>query len=86
MKKIYSKPEILFENFSVNTNIAGDCESIVGNPSKGICAVLGTGDIAMFSGTITACDYKPEDMGGKDDEWDGFCYHVPTEYNNLFNS
>jgi len=86
MKKTYSKPEILFEDFSASTSIAVNCEGIVGNPSKGTCAVLGTGGIAMFDGSIRACDYTPEGMGGAADQWDGFCYHVPTEYNNLFNS
>lgn len=87
MRKTYSKPDIVFENFAISTNIAGDCESIVGNPAKGTCAVLGTGGIDMFDGTVGAvCVFKPEDMGGVKDQWDGFCYHVPTEYNNLFNS
>lgn len=86
MKKAYKKPEIMFEDFSLSGNIAGTCEGIVDNESKGICAVIGTGDIYMFDGLVSQCDYTPEDMGGKEDEWDGFCYHVPTEYNNLFNS
>jgi len=86
MKKKYEKPQIIIENFSLATTIAGTSESIVDNATKGTCAVLGTGGIAMFSGTISACEFKPQDMGGKDDEWDGFCYHVPTEYSNLFNS
>lgn len=87
MKKVYEKPLIMFEDFTMSTNIAGDCEGEpVGNPSRGTCAVIGTGDIFIFSGTVTECDYKPEDMGGEADKWDGLCYHVPTEYNNLFNS
>ena len=87
MKKVYEKPLIMFENFEMSTNIAGDCEGIVGNATKGTCAVIGTGNIAMFDGTVgKACEYKPEDLGGAEDQWDGFCYHVPTEYNNLFNS
>ena len=87
MKKKYVKPQIIFEDFSLNTDIAGDCESIVGNASKGTCAVIGTGNIAVFDGTVSACVFTPTDMGGKEeDKWDGFCYHVPTEYNNLFNS
>ena len=86
MKKTYSKPDIFFEDFTLSTNIAGDCEGIVGNPSKDACAVVGTGGINMFSGTLSFCDFKPEDLGGKTDEWDGNCYHNPTEYNNLFNS
>lgn len=86
MKKKYTKPQVIIEDFSLVTNIAGNCESIVGNPSKGTCAVKGTGDINMFNGSVTACDFTPEDMGEPDDTCDGFCYHVPTEYNNLFNS
>lgn len=86
MKKKYEKPMIIIENFSLSTTIAGDCESIVGNPTKGTCAVLGTGNIPMFSGSIDACDFTPEDMGGVADEWDGFCYHIPMDYKNLFNS
>ena len=87
MKKEYCKPIVVFENFSLSTNIAGTCESIVGNPSKGTCAVLGTGGINVFDSTVgDVCVFTPVDLGGKTDEWDGFCYHVPTEYNNLFNS
>lgn len=86
MKKHYEKPGILFENFQMSTNIAGTCESIVDNPSKGSCAVLGTGNIAIFDAAVSACVYRPQDMGGAEDIWDGFCYHVPTEYSNLFNS
>lgn len=86
MKKAYVKPEIMFENFSLSTNIAGDCESIVGNASKGVCAVLGTGDVAIFSETMNACDYTTESRGNASDTYDGFCYHVPTSDKTLFNS
>lgn len=86
MKKVYTAPEILFESFVMSTNIAGDCESIVGNPTKGTCAVIGTGNQAIFGGDVDACDFTPESMGGSNDMWDGFCYHVPTEKYTLFNS
>lgn len=82
MKKLYSKPEIMFEDFTLSENIAGDCEGKVGNPSKGSCTVIGTGNIAMFDGDMDICEYTPSN----DDKWNKFCYHVPTEYNNLFNS
>lgn len=81
MKKKYVKPHIFFDNFSLSEGIAGNCEGIVNNPTKGICAVVGTGDINMFDGNMEACDFTTDE-----DAWDGFCYHVPTEYNNLFNS
>ena len=83
MKKKYVKPQIIVESFSLCTNIAGDCERIVGNPTKGTCAVIGSGGIAMFSEGISTCDYTTQDNA---DEWDGFCYHVPIEDKNLFNS
>ena len=86
MKKTYAKPEIVFENFTLSENIAGDCESIVGNPSKGSCAVIGSGGIPMFNGDVSACDFTPEDNGSTADMWDGYCYHVPSDDKNLFNS
>ena len=83
MKKTYTKPEISFESFLMSTNIAGDCEKpFVNNASKGTCAVLGTGGIAVFDGIVgAACKFPAEN-----DQWDGLCYHVPTEAANLFNS
>ena len=83
MKKTYTKPEISFESFLMSTNIAGDCEKpFVNNASKGTCAVLGTGGIAVFDGSVVAaCKITAEN-----DQWDGLCYHVPTEAANLFNS
>lgn len=88
MKKKYQKPEIMFEDFSLSTNIAGDCEApFVNNATKGSCAVLGTGGIAVFDAKVgSACVYTSTDMGFGEDHYDGLCYHVPTEYNNLFNS
>lgn len=82
MKKEYIKPVIVFENFSLSTNIAAGCEGIVGNPSKDACAVTGTGGIAIFNTELQGCNMEPFE----EDSWDGFCYHVPTEYKNLFNS
>lgn len=87
MTKNYVKPQIVFEDFSLSKNIAAGCDRLVNNPSKGTCAVLGTGGIAVFDGTVgKACVFKPEDLGGSKDEYDGFCYHVPADNNDLFNS
>ncbi len=86
MKKVYTAPQILFESFTMSTNIAGNCEGIVGNPTQGTCAVIGTGSQAIFTDTVTACEFTPDTFGQPEDQWDGFCYHVPSEYNNLFNS
>ena len=87
MKKIYTKPVVVIEDFSLSTTIAGDCEGEpVGNPTKGVCAVQGTGGVNVFSGNIVACDFTPEEMNQPKDQWNGFCYHVPVEYATLFNS
>ena len=86
MRKAYSKPEIMFEDFTLSTNIASGCETIVDNPSKGSCAISGSGGINVFDGTIPACEYTPGDMGTADDTYDGACYHVPSDSSSLFNS
>ena len=81
MKKTYSKPEILFESFALSTSIAAGCEGIVGAPNVDECGVItSSGDTIFIAGV---CDLAiPDDGSFKD----GFCYHVPTSYNNLFNS
>ena len=81
MKKVYSKPEIMFESFTLSVNIAGDCERIVGNPARDACAYETTGGITNFTETLTACDYTPSDGMA-----DGFCYHIPFDDKELFNS
>ena len=87
MKKTYVKPEIMFEDFTLCSNIATGCESIVGSPTKGSCAVESSGGIKLFDNTIPACDYSATDVGfAPDTYYNKFCYHVPTESNNLFNS
>ena len=86
MKKAYSKPIITFESFILNSNIAAGCEKKVSNPAAGVCAIYGTGNVGIFNAGITECEFSPEDMGQQSDTWDGFCYHVPTAANNIFNS
>lgn len=86
MKKTYKKPEILFESFSMSTNIAGDCESIVGNPTRGTCGVLGNepGIDNLFFATMTGvdgCQFEAEDSTNNT-----FCYHIPEGGPNWFNS
>lgn len=82
MTEKYVKPQIIFEEFSLSTNIAAGCNRIVDNQSKGVCAFVGTGNIVVFDNQVgKACVYKVDT-----DNWDGFCYHVPTDTNDLFNS
>ena len=87
MKKKYEKPQILIENFSLSTTIAGGCESKVNTPTKGACAIKATGGINIFNADmVNVCDYTPGSFGKPEDQWDGFCYHVPVDTANIFNS
>lgn len=85
MKKTYQKPEIMFEDFSLSTNIAGDCEGPhVHNPAKGSCGIPGSNGTILFSSSISDCNFDWMAFFG--DDYNGLCYHVPTETSNLFNS
>lgn len=85
MKREYRKPEIMFEDFTLSTNIAGDCEKKTNTPSKMQCAYTVTdefGDVSnLFLSGIAACD-TPQASG----QYDGFCYDIPIEAYTLFNS
>ena len=85
MKKTYSKPEIYFEDFSLCTSIATGCEIIVPGPSQNQCgyAYEGGNGQTMFTAQMgtSVCNIPIDD-----DETNGFCYHVPVQSNNLFNS
>ena len=80
MKKVYEKPEILFESFSLSTCISKDCEVIITTSSYMVCGIGGTGGIGMFDGEISGCVFIPGE------EYNGPCYHVPIDTENLFNS
>ena len=80
MKKIYSKPEIMFDSFTLTTNIAAGCGvSRTDLQSRDVCA-LPWGDMTLFSNAMSVCRDKvdPDD--------DVYCYHAPTEGKALFNS
>ena len=79
MKKTYSKPKIIFEDFTLNDSIAGDCEMITDTPARRQCGIDFGGMIIFLEDTN--CTYVPEV-----DDYNGYCYHLPTEGNNLFNS
>lgn len=79
MKKIYSKPEIMFDSFTLTTNIAAGCGHTTGLHSRDICAV-DFGPLKIFSSQAgNVCDTFIED----DDQ---YCYHATTEDQALFNS
>ena len=82
MKKKYTKPEIIFESFSMSTSIAGSCENIV-NFARGVCGIPtnAPGIIVFVEGIGSMCTFFESN-----DIHDGLCYHIPIEENNLFNS
>lgn len=84
MKKVYTKPEIMFESFTLSTNIAAGCQFIVNNASQGVCGYLPDRDPTgknIFTSEITGCQRTEVDGG-----YNGICYHVPTDTTDLFNS
>lgn len=86
MKKNYTKPMILIETFTLCTNIATNCEkpyTLSGLYECGIPDENGYGD-TLFSFDVES-DCNVEGDGDKD-MYDGFCYHIPSETNQLFNS
>ena len=86
MKKVYTKPEIIFESFSLSTNIAGDCESIIDTQSRGNCGIE-FGSLVIFVGEYTGCNSNNGVVvEGDDGNYNGICYHVPVESSTLFNS
>lgn len=86
MKKTYVKPEIMFESFTLSTNIARDCEGEpVNNATKGTCGIPGSGGDFLFTDGVSGCTIDWKGLTGVDD-YNGLCYHNPTDNNNLFNS
>ena len=98
MKKAYSKPDIVFEDFSRSTSIAAGCEV---NPSpfaddKQPCGVQYFPGVYIFSQTMNGCtrkvvDGKPgsaenKDQNMVDENNNALCYHNPTVNFNVFNS
>lgn len=82
MKKTYEAPEILFEDFALSTSISAGCEKII-NPLLYTCGVNYPGIGVIFVQGNTGCDVEMEDSFKTAD---GYCYHVPTEDKNMFNS
>ena len=81
MKKGYAKPDVFFEDFSLSTNIA-ICEWKTDTPVARTCGVPYDNAVLFIEG-VSGCDIATEDNGSL---FDGVCYHVPHESNNMFNS
>ena len=89
MKREYTKPDILFEGFSLSTSIAGNCETKTDTEAREQCGLPSTGLGIIFTTALTnVCTFRVVDDGtfiipGTNDK---VCYHVPISTQNLFNS
>ena len=82
MKKIYSKPGIVYEDFSLCTHVAKTCDVELGTLNQGECGGYNLGSMNIFMhGGQAGCEYEIED-----DVSNGICYHVPINGLRLFNS
>lgn len=82
MKRNYEKPQIFYESFELNTNISAGCENPTNLPSQNQCGLDFSGLMVFMTG-MTGC----EDIQiSESADFDGICYHTPTEGNNLFTS
>lgn len=72
---------IMFEDFSLSTSIAS-CEVKTNTPAAEQCGV-DMGSITIFLNGNLECTTVVAD--GTADA-NGWCYHVPTQNSNLFNS
>lgn len=81
MKKVYKKPIIIVEDFSLKVSIAAGCEVETPLPSYEASCGYPTREGTVFI-EGTQCTTTPP-TGSK---YDSVCYHVPAEDNNLFNS
>ena len=83
MKKAYVKPKIIFEDFTLSTNIALNCEVETSLPSvDDRCGIRFDGD--FFEGLMIFdewCALRPSESG-----YDTLCYHNPSDDYNLFAS
>lgn len=88
MKKKYSRPDIAFESFSLSTSIAGNCELKTDTKGGGECSYPMDGLGNVFLTTMEACNGAGNTPITDEQSltFNGFCYHVPVENSNLFNS
>lgn len=81
MKREYIRPDIVFEDFTLSTAIAGTCGVATGLPSQNQCG-LEYGPYELFTDAVGGCTKKIDDSGA----FNGMCYHVFTDANRLFSS
>lgn len=78
----YSKPDIVFEDFCLCTSIASNCYLRVPDGVQQI----GPGGIAAGKFVVFQNETQGCNLLVTSGVWEGYCYHNPTEFNNVFNS
>lgn len=82
MKREYSRPDIIFEDFSLSAAIAAGCGEKTNTPSQYSCGLdFGPGGM-VFTQDVSGCTIQVGDNG----EYNGLCYHVFCDESRLFNS
>ena len=81
MKKQYKKPLVLFDNFSLSTNIAAGC-GVSTNFGVDQCGYQFTVGIVIFTQANNGCEKKIS----PGENYNGICYHNPSDTNNLYSS
>lgn len=89
MKKIYKKPILFMETFSITQSVATGCGAVAGGNSLGkpthwekeTCG-WSYGNMIVWTEANTGCSVK----WGKDDEYASLCYNNPDGGNNIFSS
>ena len=84
MKRKYSKPEIVFENFAMSTNIAAGCHFITKLPGEGTACGFKPSD--RWTSDPIMVNYENGCGTNPPDEYDEVCYDGPVEGFDLFNS
>jgi hypothetical protein len=87
LKKSYGKPDIVFDNFQMESSI-GACAKRTGpNPDK--CGVLWAPPDTLFAeapGIDSGACTIDVDINVDTESYDGLCFHVPFDGMQLFTS
>lgn len=86
MKRVYKKPYIRFEDFSLSENIALGCE-VKANHAKDACSITDNG-YSVFANISICTDYQfdPDTDEYVNNDGEKVCYHIPLPDNNVFTS
>ena len=82
MKKVYTKPQIVFESFQLTSNIAGDCNTKPNTQADEANCGYNDGGWIIFQSSTVCVDVQV----GQDGAHNGFCNHVPIGDHSVFTS